>query len=497
MYTNINILNNTDQFKYVIEYIGDSDVYELDLRYLNIKDKNVSDIVFLDNGDKNYLNNNNHWSLVDTNKSNIDYIPKFHNEGIIRLYFPDFSVDNYHSGHKYALTINTWICGHKIILGTYIITRHDSLACDKVKRFFNSNYYEYIDFPILDPMDLIYSDDWSEWRKNVCGESIDPTLINSVGSILQCSLYPVIEYEGEYIKLDGYEGGQNYINLTQDDNDFLNLNIFTNIDKPLNNDRPSIYFELNFNKYYEGSLKEYLNETYGLKDCLIEYELVIGNEEDIYFIGNSGRLDLTNSYKFTKDEIVENNFQNGTGWNPGIYIAGSANIINNEGESILYILSNKMPFTEHILRYFINTDFVTKNNDIINHINLDDIDMNIININAVNKIENKIIKIDRPVDNKSNIYQTAFYRTTDSSDIVIRPAVNENICINLDIYKHLVDSFVLQIEGIKFIEIGRIKSGIIFKVIGQRLPKAIHSGRYYILNQDYEYITGGKYNYEV
>lgn len=496
MYTNINIHNNIDQFKYVVEYIDNSNTSELDIKYLIQHNNGIYDILFL-NDDKNYLNNNNHWNIIDTNESISNYIPDIHKEGIIRLYFPDFSVDNYNMGHKYALTINTWICGHKVLLGTYIINRSDSLACSKVKHFFNSNYYEYIDFPILNPMDLIYSDDWSEWRKQICGETEDPILINSVGSILHCTLYPVIETGNEYIKMDGFDGGQNYINLTQNIDDFLNLHIYVNTNKPLIDERPAVCFKLNFNKYYEGSLNEYLNETYGLNNCSIEYELIIGNDNDIYFIGNSGKIDLINDYKFTKDEISKSNFQNGLGWTPGIYIAGSANIINDDGESILYILSNKIPFTENVLKYFIDTDFTVGGNNIINHVNLDELNMNIVNINAVNKIENKIIKIDRPNDNKSNIYQTAFYRTFDTSDIIIRPEVNENVCINLDLYKHLVNSFVLQIEGVKFIEIGRIKSGVIFKVIGQHLPKHIHTGRYYILNQDYEYITGGKYNYEL
>lgn len=501
MYTNINISNNIDQFKYVIEYIEQDGLSNLNLKYLNnlkIHNEYVDDIIFINN-ENDYLNNNNHWCKINNEEAIHDYIPQTYKEGFIRLYFPDFSIDNYHSGHKYALTVNTWICGHKIILGTYIITRHESLACDKFKKFFNENYYEYIDFPILDPLDLIYSDNWSEWRKQVCGESIDPSLINSVGSVLCCSLHPVMISDNDFIKLDGYTGGQNYINITQDSNDFLNLSISTNTNKSLNGERPSIQLNLNFNKYYEGSLYEYLKETYGLNNCKIEYELIIGNETDIYSINNSGKIDLINMYKFVKDEINKENFLNGLGWTSGIYIVGSANIIDLENnESVIYLLSNKLPFTENILKYFIKTDFIDNNNNIINDINLDELNMNIMNINAINKIENKIIKIDRGVtDNKSNIYQTTFYRTTDTSNIVIRPEINENVCINLDSYKHLVKSFILQIEGIKFLEIGRIKSGVIFKVIGNHLPNKISSGRYYILNQDYEYITGGKYNYEI
>ena len=122
---------------------------------------------------------------------------------------------------------------------------------------------------------------------------------------------------------------------------------------------------------------------------------------------------------------------------------------------------------------------------------------NILNKNAVNKTSNEIIQIERPIENLGSIAQTFFYRVTDTQAIIIRPMVNENICINLDSYKHLVKSFVIQIEGIRFVEIGRNKSGVVFKIIGNKLPKQATSGQYYILNQDSDLITSGKYTYEV
>ena len=123
--------------------------------------------------------------------------------------------------------------------------------------------------------------------------------------------------------------------------------------------------------------------------------------------------------------------------------------------------------------------------------------MNLLNINAINKTENIITKIERVGDNKANIFQNIFYRVLDAHSIVIRPEVNENICINLDQYKHLVEKFILQVEGVKFIEIGRTKQGILFKIISSKLPKKQSKGQYYILNQDSELVTSGKYIYEV
>lgn len=501
MFANVNITNDTEQFQYIVEYICRKESNDIDVTYLtgaNVGDVWMDDIIFL-NKEMTHLKHHNHWYPIPTLDGNNTYLPNVCHRSTIRLYFPRFSMETYVQGHKYALTVCTWICGHRVILGSYIINRYDALACNEIKVFFNEHYYEYIDVPILDPFTLIYSDLWKEWRQEICRESKNPDMVNSTGSILYCSLHPVVEtFDGEYIKMDEYVGGQNSINLATTKDDFLNLSIQSNTDKPLGvSERPSIKFNLGFNSIYEGSLSEYLLETYGESDWKIKYELVIGNESNIYAICESPIMDLDTTYSFDKDTISEHNFNNGTGWQPGIKIVGSANIYDEEGESVISLLSNNIPFTEDIFKYFVKTDFYDKNNNIVNNINLDKVDMKILNINAVNKIENKIIKIDRPGDNKANIYQTVFYRATDASAIVIHPEVNENICINLDSYKHLVTSFILQIEGIKFVEMGRIKAGIVFKVVGNRLPKKISNGQYYILNQDSDLVTSGKYIYEV
>ena len=121
--------------------------------------------------------------------------------------------------------------------------------------------------------------------------------------------------------------------------------------------------------------------------------------------------------------------------------------------------------------------------------------MNLINLNVMNKIENQVVQIDRPVDAKSNIIQPIFYKAVDGTNITVHPAVTELLCINLDQYKAVVTSFILQIEGVHFVEYGRNASGVLFKVIGGKLPKEITQGIYYILNQDSELVTTGKYTY--
>jgi hypothetical protein len=298
------------------------------------------------------------------------------------------------------------------------------------------------------------------------------------------------------MKLDGYTGAQNSIRLFDNKEEFLNLELTTNVLRKMKNcEHPSFILNLNFNDFYKGSLDEYLLETYGIADYTIKYELVIADEDDVYSMCESSELKSQTSYKFTKSDI--NGFENGRGWKYGINVIGSVEIKKDQ-ESVMTLISNKLPLSEEIFKYFIKTNyFLDDIGQRINNVNLDNVNMNLININAVNKTENKIVKIDRPVDNKANIYQTLFYRVVDSISITIHPNVNENVCINLDQYKHLVDRFILQIEGVKFIEIGRIKSGIIFKVIGGRLPKKAQTGKYYILNQDFDMVTSGKYIYEV
>lgn len=123
-------------------------------------------------------------------------------------------------------------------------------------------------------------------------------------------------------------------------------------------------------------------------------------------------------------------------------------------------------------------------------------DMQVNNIRLINKNIQNVIEMTAETDSKSNIVQPIFYRVRDAASIVVHPAVTENICINLDSYKSSCASFIIQIEGQAFPEIGRTENGSIFKIQGNMLPRRSKAGIYYVLNQDSELVTMGKYVYE-
>ena len=159
--------------------------------------------------------------------------------------------------------------------------------------------------------------------------------------------------------------------------------------------------------------------------------------------------------------------------------------VNNGGEELLNIVSNELPITQELYSNFINGG-----SEKIIDIN----DMNVITYNVVNKIENNIVHIDRPNESKANIVQPVFFKVKDTETLTLHPAVTETISINLDDYKSKVDKFTLQIEGCRFGQIGANSYGVLFKIEGNKLPLNAVSGTYYILDDNYELITTGKYS---
>ena len=303
-----------------------------------------------------------------------------------------------------------------------------------------------------------------------------------------------MEVEGEYLLHDKYTGGQNSINIIDNTNN-LRYNIEIDYTKY------GICFDgrVRFNPVYEQNfdgLKEYLYETYGIKEFTTNFEFYIQDNADLYDYLVIDEQDVRCSLK--KRDI--NHTQEGNikyaSWDEyveGMYINSTFNIIDTTGDVLMTIMSNEIPITQEVYKYFIFSGV----NDNLGLLKLNLIDMNVINVNAVNKIEKNIIQLDRPKDYKSNITKPVYYRVRELSHLVIHPAVTENICLNLDKYKYLVDSFILKIEGVNFVETSRNPNGVVFKVIGNSLPNMIQSGTYYILNQDSELISTGKYTYEV
>lgn len=475
VYTNINIKGPNGIFNYILEY------NELGNRYDEVNYSIEGDIYC----------NNSQW-IQDGYKwrKNEDFI----NTNIcskiaeLTLYFPQYSIETYNPHMLYILTASTWVHGKRIFLGSFLLDRSDALASSRIKSFYNIDYCECVKMHIIDPKDLIYADAWKEFRTNMCGE-IDGAGVNSVGSVLYFTLHPVIKSDDYYILSDEYHGGQNSINISNKDSDFLNLSISSNTDASLGfREEPSIICNLNFNNEYDGDLSNYMFETYGITDFSTQYGLTIGNENELYLSLNSDLLESNNTKYAFKKSVISPYFENGVGWKEGINIRCSIDIIK-DGESIIYLLSNSIPLTKDIFKYFTKENFVI-NKNIIHNINLDSVDMNVYNINAVNKIQNNVIQVNRDGDSKSKIMQTVFFRSTDSSDIIIHKGIVETICINLSKYASKVDSFTIQINGIKFNEIGRISQGSLFEIDGRNV---IENGTYYILNSDSKLVTSGKY----
>jgi hypothetical protein len=340
----------------------------------------------------------------------------------------------------------------------------------------------------------MYSDIWKDFRVNVCGEPTDPKLVNSTDSMLYLSLHAVKESaEGEYEKVIEFDGGQNTLSLTKDPKNYFNLNISVNTDENLDRGRPAVMLKADFNEVYAGDIQEYIYETYGIEDCEVQYGLAIGNENDIY-ASLEGDWVTTSTYSFSKDDIFESsqNFTSGDGYKYGMFIVGSINI-SGDDESLIYKLSNKLPFTPELFRYFVNSTEFEVNGYTVNSVNLDEIDMEVLNINAVNKIENRIVHVAGTQDAKSNVVQPVFYRSVEASDVVLHAGVIENVCINLDRYKSMVETFYIQVGENVFAESGRIHSGVLFKINGKSLTKSDTSDTYYVLNESREVVTYGKY----
>lgn len=487
MYTNINIKQNTVFYNYIVEYQR-TDLYVDDYNYaINegiclLNDKNIS-----------YIQHHNYWNLNDKNKIS-DYMPPKYKMAYINLYFPLFSADIYNEGIEYMLNLYTWVGGTKIVLGCFPVSRLNSIASETPKMFLNQQYLEYIQFQIIDPYSIIYDDEWKDFRRNVCKEStIENDLsVNNTGSMIYASLY-IVNYENEnYFKSNKYTGGQNSINISTE-SDFLSLHIKSNTTKSLLTEQPSILYDLKFNEIYNGNLSEYLLETYNIKNCSLKYSLTIGNEDELFvYLQKKFDIDSTN-ISFTKEDILKtNNFQNWIGWKEGIYIIGSVDVLDENGEIILYILSNKLPFTQSLYKYFVNDNFYEKNKK-IHCVNLNTLDMNLYNLNIPNRIENKIVQVQKIDDVKSNIIKPVFYRSEDSINIIIHPDVTETISINLDQYKSKVNTFILKIGNTHIKESGRISAGVLFKIPGRMISVDSENNTYYILNEEEELVTSGKY----
>lgn len=479
-FTNINLTSERHTFNYLIEYYKDDLIRKTNYDYM------IGDSVIIF-GDEKFVKYNNEYINIDEYRSlyNIDSntIEKdTYKLSKINIYFPDFSIDTY-DNTLYTITANVWINGKKVVLVNDIINRIDCCANTKMFQKNGNIYNEYYSLELIDPYDVVYSDEWKEFRNVVCGEPImdDGSNINNTGTQLCISITPVEYYEGKYIIKKGYDGGQNSLDIVDLDEKFK-LNIFPGFD----DNGYYIACKCDFNKEYD-DISEYLKETYYINDVECRYELMCNYSKNGNILISK---ESTNEIcRFERSELKTLDiFKNWVDEPEGITIIGSINIKINGVETLSFI-SNSIPVTHEMMKYLYMENP-------INLIDLNTIDMNIYNINAVNKNVVETIKVDNISDYKSHIIQPVFIRVRDSSNIIIHKGINENICINLDPYKSKVSRFIIKIGDNNFKQTSSTSQGIIFKINGALLKDVNESGTYYILNEDYELVTTGKYTCE-
>lgn len=450
MRTNINITGSEHTFNYIILY------------------KELGEVLEVTNS--NVIRNRNVWTPSNS------IFPTVNNGRVasVSVLFPSYCLDVYEERVKYALSVNTWINGKEVNLLNRVFDKNELLALDKVVKINGLEYYQSIDFIIPNAYDIMYSDEYSEYRRSL-GEVSNN---NSNGSVLFFTLHPLEEGENNtYIKHQKYDGGGNSINFSISQNEYMSLKL--ELDKTTS----GIFFKdtLIFNSVYErnyNGLKEYLKETYNIEDKGVEiyYNIVVKDNDNIYKTLSKRTTDITQQFQFV--------FSGWNDWVEGSEVTSMV-IIEVDGDPLMTLMSNPIPLTPDLFRFLISQSYI----------NIDNIHMNEYNIHITNEIKKEVVQLEMP-DNKANVIDTIFFRVSNTANIVIHPEVTEYICINLDAYKSKVSSFVLQVEGIKFKEESRNPSGSLFKVIGSTLPGEKEEGSYYVLSQDGIMITSGKYKYE-
>ena len=413
----------------------------------------------------------------------------------VRLYFPQYSADTFDNKTIYVLSLSTYVHGTELRLGDFEIRRKDALACSPIRFDGMDEYYEYIDVLIADPYSIHFSQDAASLRELLgVGEDEDDN-----SSLLHVVLHVVEENGSGYIPGHEWGSGQNSLFISDSDDIDLKLSYV-----PEEN-------AVNLNISYKGegdvSLSEYIKNTYNCDYTIGMCDYVIMDENNVYFEESSSYyivLDtFDESYDFSfsirtsdldPDEnqtFVGNIFKSWDDWKEGLYFAGSVSFVTNEDEiPFISVISNKVPITREIFAMMIRDENVPLN------IDLDSVEMIDVNLTAINKINKIVNNPVTPTDStKNHLIQPVFYQTREITNVVIHPAVTENISINLDSYKSQVDRFKVQLEGVTFNEIGRTGKGVLFKIVGSMLPKNTNEGTIYILDQNNELVTSGKYNY--
>lgn len=424
--------------------------------------------------DHHLLKSNNDWYSFDSTSEN-EYTVK---KATVKLYLPQYSVNTFNPKTKYILYLCVYINGKEVELGNFLFERTQALACSP-KRFSGMDeYYECVQFTIANPYTLIYE---NSQIQSALGQSQD--YIPS--SLLHACLFVVNESDDTYIKDNEWNGGQNSILISDP------IDLSSHVDYDV--EERSITLNLSYNG---DDIEDYFTKYY---DCVptATAQYVIMDEDNIYYEQSLNNEELSDTYSFSIDEqnnsLLDNTniFSDWSGWKEGLWIKASISFFNNEDEPFMTLFSNKMILTKDLFAKMVQSSGY----DDIRKINLDDLDMNNINLTAFNQIVQEINTVDVKDSTKSHLIQPVFYQTRELGNTIIHPTVTENIAINLDSYKSQVKTFKVKIENTSFNEVGRTSKGIIFTIYGNMLLKEVNEGTLFILNENDELVTTGKYTY--
>lgn len=203
------------------------------------------------------------------------------------------------------------------------------------------------------------------------------------------------------------------------------------------------------------------------------------NDNGSFYISNINLADLLESFRYKPTT-------------PGLRIQCTITIRHKvEGDTnanqITSYITNIIPVNDELISSVFTDDFTIEK--------IYDTDMNINPVIIKDVTQQNIVEMKLNGD-RNHIIQPLFFRVRELASITIHPHVKENICINLDAYKSNVKSFRIKIEGVVFSEIARVEAGVIFSISGPMLPGTARGGKYYILNEDGNLVTTGKYTYE-
>lgn len=252
-------------------------------------------------------------------------------------------------------------------------------------------------------------------------------------------------------------------------------------------------FRVRISPLRENTLAEVLKDCYGGSDIYTTWEAAVVDENDVYWWSENVKpidnetVAFPTSWQFKKSFEYIDKLK--------IIAVCKNTIVSGGHEMHVDIKSAPLPITEDIYNYML----AVQDGMVIEPLNQPGTalyNMQISKPRIMDKTVQNVMEITAHTDSKANIIQPVFFRTREMAQILVHPEVTENIAINLDPYKSQVNRFIIKIEGIMFPEIGRVEGGVIFKVKGSLLPNAVKSGTYYILNQDADLVTTGKYIYE-